>query len=1238
MKLFIKLRNKYFTAVASFILLIMASVGLFNLCASPSNVDASMVKFDNEKSITITNGSFTNFSTSSSYPYTISGYNTSGNSTPSMKAGAINISEKEYAKNYDKYGLTEYGNPKGTGSDNYVLMINTEQDSDYTYTSSEFTLPANGHYYVTVSAKTIGDNSIASVFLMQNNVIFENCLIENITSSTWSNYTFFITTNSYEEVTLKFGMQIGSRTSRASGCVLFDELHAGQISSETLQNCLNNFTPGTYQYREFRSQNAYKAYNFDNKILQLNTSNIGQNYDIIDRNYFATSSSGGGQKLVDISNNIMNISATDTYVIYKGEEERLQPNSTYRFSIYVKASQITSGSAFVKLDEILDEEDEEYNDFMESTKDEITAKSSNLTISSVTSNTVTDGYEEYVIYVKTGALKSSKVQFSFGVGSETSNATANVSFKNYLIERVPYNAYSSASAGTKIGKVDISERISLNSSEYSNYTFDKMQSESFDGVPYPATPTDWTKSSDNKGYQLSGVVNLSSFNNVMDKYSNKINTIATPSTLTASLNNNVLMIYNGTNGYQGYSSTSKSLTANTKYKITVFVNTHMWDSTSNGVFVVAKTGSTVLAQASNIKTSGAWQRVVLYVNTPPNSVDLTVELALGYGNKLSSGYAFFDNILIETADENNEFSNRFSEFTVANNGEIELDLTNPMLSSTTARDYNIPVLYTGNNVNGTTVNAGIVDLSQQNLNAIIASGKADALRSLSGDNKNVLAISTALNQDSYYQYTSVLNYKFESDKYYKLSFDLFTDGISQEEKKEKYENGKLAQGANVELTNLGEAKFYYINSNGKWTTYEIYIGVDSTVSSQLIFGLGSPFTGCYGKAFLGNINLVELEEADFTASTASETVLKVNTIATEDEEDNTDDKKSDGNNFSWVYIPTIATFLAIVVAVVGVFVRRNIKFKKHVGNKKAVYDRDITVMQSKYRRLASDARDKEVRELTKECNELIDLRNEHEDKYKEALSRLRSVRLSNRDGSKRNEIAAIEREVKHISKEVARYGVQINNYENEIEFMQTEAYLIDLEKRMMREDASARSQIRKEAEMPEEKRLQAIAKRESKQAKAAQKAELKAERLAKKQEQLQKEREAIQTQLAQAKELDKKYVKEQELLKIRVEEAKLAKERAKAEKELKKLEKEKAEQELEKSQIEQELSKVKQEEIEQLDEEANSQQEIKETIDENLNDNLELAQEEEKVVEVTSQEMVEGDKLNQESESEDKNN
>ena len=1151
MKLFIKLRNKYFTTFAALLLLVLASFGLFRANTIQS-VDASMIKFDNEKSITITNGSFNNFSSSSAYPYTLSTYTTSGNSTPEMKTGAININKTDFEKNYKKYGLSEYDRPEKIGNDNYVLMINADKTSNYTYTSGEFTLPANGHYYITVSAMTIGSNASASVFLTQDDKVYNNCVIDKISSGEWSNYTFFVSTNAYESVTLKFGMQIGSRVNNngASGCVLFDELHAGQISQERLNDCLATFPEGSFKSVELRSPNAYKTYNFNNEIVDYSTSSAGV---VTNANYFTVSGSGANEKNFDIANNTINITANDSYLMYAGQEEELMPNSTYRFSIMAKASKIDSGSAFVKVDEILDES-EDFEDFMESTAVDKTPKSSSLTISSKTSNTVTDGYQEYVIYVRTGALSSSKVKFSFGLGDESANATGDVTFKSYLIERVPYSAFSSASTDSQVAKMDISERLTLASSEYANYSFDKMQSESFDGVPYPATPADWTKSAKGEGVQLSGVVNLQSFNAVMNKYSDKINTIATPSTLNK-VNNNVLMIYNGTMSAQSYTSTSKTLTANKAYKVTTFVNTHMWGIDSNGVTVLAKTGSNVLAKADNIKTEGKWQRVTFEITVPSNSIDLTIELALGNGNKLSSGYAFFDNILVEEAETVSDFSNRFNEYEIANNGDVKLDLTNPMLAETSTRDYNVPVLYTGENKGGTNVNAGIVDLTSD-LKSIIASDKMDALRDLEGDNRRVLAISTVLNEDSKYTYTSVLKYNFEGGKYYKFAFDLFTYGISQQDKEEKYDNNVLAEGVNIELTGLENSKFSYVKSEGNWTTYEIYIGLSSSATSNLVFSLGSEFTGCYGRAFLGNITVSEVEQADFDSVATNSTILKVDTVIDADDE-STETQDTQSNGFSWVYIPTIATFLAIIVAVVGIFVRKNMKFKKRVGKKKVEYDRDITVLQNKYRRLASDQRDKDIRELTKECNELIELRTEYEEKYKEALSRLRSTRLANRDGSKQHEINAIEREVKHISKEVARFGVQVNNYENEIEFMQTEAYLIDLEKRMMREDNSMRNQIRKEAEMSEEKRAEAVAKREAKQQLAEQKAKAKADKLARKQQKLQAEHEMIKQQLDQAKELDEKALKEKQLKQIKLEEEKLAKEKAKADRELKKLEQQK---------------------------------------------------------------------------------
>ena len=375
MKLFIKLRNKYFTILASLTLIILAGVGLFTL-GTPKTVDASMIKFNNEKSITITNGSFKDFSSSSQYPNVLSSFSTSGNKTPEMKTGAINVKDSEYKNHYEDYGLTEYTNPGQVGTDNYILMINAERSSNYTYTSSEFTLPANGYYYITVSAKTIGDSAIASVFLTQDGVMFKDCVIENIESTTWSNYTFFVATNTYEDVKLKFNMQIGSRSSGASGCVVFDELHAGEVSEQTIKSYIENtsISKTGYRFVDLRQNNYYKMYQFDDVTTNYTVDGDNVVANTVNETYFTHDESGVGEKYEDFANNSIILTSTDSYIKYKGFEEVLDANSTYRFSIWAKSTNISKGSAFVELNEIVDETDV-YEDFMESTAPDMTSKS-----------------------------------------------------------------------------------------------------------------------------------------------------------------------------------------------------------------------------------------------------------------------------------------------------------------------------------------------------------------------------------------------------------------------------------------------------------------------------------------------------------------------------------------------------------------------------------------------------------------------------------------------------------------------------------------------------------------------------------------------------------------------------------------------------------------------------------------------------------------------------------------------
>lgn len=1141
MNLLHKLRNKCLLLITALALIVGASFGLLGLVSNPTSVEASMIKFDKETTVTISNGSFNSFSSSPRYPYTIKDFETIGNKPIDMITGAINISDSVYKDNFEKYGLHEYRNPKGTGSDNYVLMINNKADkqgsltaSNYGYVSKEFTLKANGHYYITVSVNTLDSESSASLYLLQNDQVFENCRIENIsTNSAWANYTFFVSTNSYEDANFKFAMRMGAIANKTTGCVLFDELHAAQISKETLNNALNMFDDSTYRYKKF-----------DGKVVE--TFEFGSTST---PNYFSTSESGTGDKSVIVNGNAMNLSATNSNITYKGKEETLLPNATYKFSINAKIeSNLTKGNAFIKLNEILPE-DEEYNDFIEgddTTKR--TAKTSNLTFSSKTSNSLNDGYVEYSIFVRTDSRDASKVQFSFGLG-DGSEASGKVSFKSFKIERVPYSVYSSTSTGSYVSKMDITESLTLSADEYANFTFDKMQSEKYNGktgLQYPAEVSSWTKSADNKD-EISGVINLAEFDRVKQEYKLPANM---PEGFTTANNNNVLMIYNAMQGNHSYTSSTKTLTANKWHKITALVNTQ--DVGVRGVSVIAKLTSNnntiSVTKATKIDTNSKWQQVNLYIHTASTDATVSVELALN-----DTGVVFFDNIRLQSADSKDDLTNKYPTLQVAKFAEV--DLTDPFITSTSTQNFDTPILFNGKVVSGENIEAGIINLDTANLDNIIDASKIEELKSLTG-NRSVLAIS-ARDNDVYYEFTNLIPFNFASasgdnGKYYKLSFDLFTYDIAQNDKEEdqKFDNKVLAQGANVSLTGITNSTFKYLNTTGEWKTYEFYIGLNDTTKSNLVFSLGSAHTGCYGKAFLGNITLNEIGKSLFEQA-KGENVLKLDTVEVAPETDpETDNNK--GSNFDWQYVPAILTFIAIIIAVVGVFLRRRIKLNKHVKSGKPNYDRE-DVMINKFRRIAIDQREKEIRTLTKECEELTEIRNNYEGEYKQTLSKLRAIKLANRDGSKRHEVMVVEKEIKHLSKLIARYGVEVNNCESQIEFMKTEAYLVALSKQMYREDIASRNTIRKTQDLSVEAREAILARKHKRQENKRLKQELKAEKIADKQERLQEQYIKIQQQKQQAIEQDEQYAKEKQLKFIQQEQAKLDKQKSRAEAKAKKI-------------------------------------------------------------------------------------
>lgn len=167
MNLLFRRSKKFIVSILVFALLLGANLGL---CVSVANsfkngVDA--VGFENQNSITVSNGTFKNYSDSTQYPYTPSNFTFSETSS-NVLHGIININKTTFNSNCEeKYGLEKDDYPaKDNLSDNFCLMLNSRKACDNVgYTSSEFTFSKNGSYYVSVEVFTDDVDSSASLYL-----------------------------------------------------------------------------------------------------------------------------------------------------------------------------------------------------------------------------------------------------------------------------------------------------------------------------------------------------------------------------------------------------------------------------------------------------------------------------------------------------------------------------------------------------------------------------------------------------------------------------------------------------------------------------------------------------------------------------------------------------------------------------------------------------------------------------------------------------------------------------------------------------------------------------------------------------------------------------------------------------------------------------------------------------------------------------------------------------------------
>ena len=1093
-----------------FALIIVANFGLLS-GFSKMLTSLSASEFTVEDSVSISNKNFNNYSSGQGYPYTPNNF-TFSTTNADAKHGVINVSDTTYKNNYEKYELGKDDNPGRVdeSADNYALMINSREESNsYGYTSSNFTMDKNAHFYVSVNVYTDNVDSASTLYLFDGDEIFAS--IPNInTHKSWQKYFFFVSTSEYESKELSLGLWLGSKETSSKACVFFDQVSCGKISNSTIYSTIDdetvdgkttNLNAGkNIYYKNLANDNTLEvlAVNSDNfKISDEGNSNVADaNYTV--SNFTQDNVNGTITSVLRIQNKKANNTRYETKNAFTFES-----NKVYKVSMKAKAS-LTSGSAYLKLVE-----------------DKVDGTSSDALTISTNSNKFENGYVEYSFIVNSDSRKTRDFKLVFGLGvDESSMAIGEVYFKDFRISSVPYSEY--ASAGTNSKTLDLSSSYS-SSQTIKNFAFDLSKPEeiSKENEVKVNAPANWKIVESATSYaQVGGVFNVKDF----DKLSKaNLTNITNPGFIDRfdSETNNVLMLHNEMSDYVYGESDTFTLSKNSYYALRVWVQTQISGSNQAGASIVLKTENVEIARLDNIKTGGEWLEYSLYVKTGYEDLSASLELSLGNSEQGSNGYAFFDNCIVTNSESlyNSATTNKY-------------DLTNPM---NIKGDDDKPKYFEGKSTNNVTTALGKLINLGDDLSFDFASEYIESVKNYTAENKNVLYINSTTEED-YYHFDTKLNYALTSGSFYKITVDVYTGFLASEE-------GKA--GAGFKLSNITESEFTGIVSNKVWTTYTFLISPDADVTTQISLSLGSENNTARGTVVFGNLTFEQIsDEATYTnlVENADDNTKVVGEVIKEEEPE--EDSAESKNDINWLLLTSTLTAVAVIIAVLGVAFKKLVNpHVKYTKKSKVEYDRNNTVMHQKYRKLAYLKRDKDVRALEKKADALKEDRIDKENKYKELLKKIREVKLANRDGKLNAEITLLNKEVARASKDVAKSGLAINKINNEIAFMKTEGYLQNLEKRLKKQDEMAKQNGTSIEEILKDENIDVDIEKDDNLDKALSKADdiiasKKEEERLKAEEEARKEQERLEQERLEKERLEREKLEQERIEKERLEQEK----------------------------------------------------------------------------------------------------
>ena len=599
------------------------------------------------------------------------------------------------------------------------------------------------------------------------------------------------------------------------------------------------------------------------------------------------------------------------------------------------------------------------------------------------------GWKEYAFYIQGSSIEDYDFELMLRLGSsETDKAHGTVLFNNIRFDSLTGAEFSDNSANGTV--VSIDETFADNDSGVTNGAF--FLAGDYDEYKYPLAPASWTKvtASDAKwdGYSqndsycdydnvISGIVPTEK-DFVGDMYKDLIGYgITNP---RRGEKGNLLVISSKNPTAIGYRSSDITLTANTANRLTVTLNAKI--TGGYGANLILKSGSKVISTIENIKTTNGFETFTFYVEGAAADKTVSVELWLGMldrdknnNSKLSGGTVFFSQVSFAALADGESYATFKAKYEsdVSSGLRIKSAAYTFKAEDFTAYDHydNKVVKYpynwkltAGGNANVDGVVYGIFDSTN------IPAGNYEIPETFENSentaNNGVLYLHNVSPTAS--RLTLDNGFTIAASTYYKLSVTLKVDLGSG--------NEQTAVGAGVELTST-DFKFENILStrtvtdqtvdNETFKTFEFYIlggAEEKTVSVAITLGGAEyPNQHCSGRVYVNDVTFTEIDNVQYDDTVKDLSDPDAKTIIVKETEKNktyaikadlstpasSDDATTEPSakpSFNWWLVPSILFAVALLIAIVGIVVRRisESRSKKHVNVEKVSgYDRKNTL-------------------------------------------------------------------------------------------------------------------------------------------------------------------------------------------------------------------------------------------------------------------------------------------------------